>query len=303
LLVFTGAFFFTLTARAQTPELDRARATFAEAVADEDAGRTSVALEKFRHVAEVRDTTQVAYRIGTCLEALGKRRPALVAYDHAAHLGRGDARANDVVDAANARIAALAATMGKLALVVRGGDAAEVKVDGETIARDELAAALVVEPGEHEVDVTAPETKPVHAKVNVPLGRKVDLTVDLVPDLVAKEPAVVVSHTRRDFGIALLATGAAFAIGAGVTLLVRHAMIATIESDCPSNVCPIALHDDVERMRANAMSLEPVLGVLGGVALAAAAVGVVLVALGPQRQTIAVVPLQGGGALSLRGVF
>src|SRR6478609_1699825 len=104
---------------AQTPDLDKARAMFGEALADQDAKRYAVALDKFRHVADVRDTAQVEYRIGSCLEALGERRAAVVAYDHAAHLGRGDAQAQDVVASANEHIATLANDMGKLGITVR----------------------------------------------------------------------------------------------------------------------------------------------------------------------------------------
>src|SRR5579863_1396056 len=40
-------------------ELARARALFTDGLADQEAGRTASALEKFRQVAEVRDTSQV----------------------------------------------------------------------------------------------------------------------------------------------------------------------------------------------------------------------------------------------------
>src|SRR5689334_4421074 len=130
-LVFAGAFLLSAAgARAQTPELDRARATFGEALVDQEAKRYAVALDKFRHVAEVRDTPQVEYRIGMCLEALGERRAAIVAYDHAAHLGRGDAQAQDVVTAANDHIATLATDMGKLGITAHGADAPDVRIDG-----------------------------------------------------------------------------------------------------------------------------------------------------------------------------
>jgi hypothetical protein len=69
-----AALLTTRAAPAQSSDLDRARALFAEALSDQEAGRTAMALEKYRRVAEVRDTAQVEYRIGTCLEGLGSRR-------------------------------------------------------------------------------------------------------------------------------------------------------------------------------------------------------------------------------------
>ncbi len=306
-LAFAGAFFLLSSlASAQTPDLDRARATFTEALADQDAGRFAMALEKFRRVAEVRDTAQVEYRIGTCLEALGQRRMAIVAYDHAAHLGRGDVQAQDVVTAANNHIAALAADMGKLGIAIRGSDSPDVRVDGTPVAADEIAAAIVLEPGEHVVEVTAPQMKPVRATVNLAPGKRLDLTVDLVAEKAVdlRPPPTIVSHARQNVGFVLLATGAAFAIGAGVSLFVRHDLIDTIKADCPGNssplVCPASMYNEIEGMRSTANTLAPVAVVLGSVALATAAAGVVLVAMGPQKQISAVLSPT---AFALRGVF
>lgn len=307
-LAFAGAFFLlSSVASAQTPDLDRARATFTEALADQEARRFAAALEKYRHVAEVRDTAQVEYRIGTCLEALGQRRWAIVAYDHAAHLGRGDPQAQEVVNASNDRIAALAADMGKLGIVIRGSDSPDVRVDGTPVSPDELAAAVVLEPGEHVVEVTAPEKKPVRATVNLASGKKLDLTVDLVPEkkeLPPPPPPPPASHARENVGLALIATGAAFAIGAGVSLWARNDLIDTIKSDCAGNtsplVCPASMYNDIEGMRSTANTLAPLAVVLGGVAIASAAVGVVLVAMGPQKRVSAVLL---PSSFTLRGVF
>ncbi len=286
---------------AQTPELDEARATFARALAEEDAGQDESALEKFRKVAAVRDTASVEYRIGKCEEALGHERAAIAAYDRAARLGRADVQAADVVSAANDRISALAAQMGKLAIVVRGSDAAEVRVDGEAVARADLDA-IVLEPGDHVVDVTALGTKPARANVTIARGGKLQLRIDLAqierpPSLAAPRAP---SHVRRDFGIAAIVTGAAFGIAAGAVLFARNDLIDSIHATCPNDVCPIASHDDVESKRALASALEAPAGILAGFALAALAGGIVLVALGPERRATAMI---GPGSIFVRGVF
>jgi hypothetical protein len=283
-LVFAVAFLLASVARAQTPELDRARAAFTEALADQEAKRYGVALDKFRHVAEVRDTAQVEYRIGSCLEALGERRAAVVAYDHAAHLGRGDAQAQDVVQSANDHIAQLAADMGKLAIVIHGADAPDVRVDGTPASPDELQSAIILEPGDHVVEVTAPHTKPARASVTLARGKKLDLTIDLVAETPIAPPTLLplpVSHKRQWIGVALISTGAAFAIGGGVALFVRNDVIQTIKSDCPSNICQLSQKNDIEGMRSTASALGPIAAVLGGVALAFAGVGLALVVMGP----------------------
>jgi hypothetical protein len=306
LLVVAGLLLSPGSALGQTPELDRARATFAEALGDEQAGRTDAALEKFRSVAGVRDTAQVEYRIARCLEALGRRRPAVVAYDKAVHLGRGDPQARDVVAAANDRIAALTAAMGRLGVVVHGSDAPDVRVDGEAVARDDLGA-IMLDPGPHVVDVSAPATKPARANVTIVAGGHLALTVDLAPERRAPPPAPPPpppSQLRRDIGIGLAGVGAASGIGVAVLLLVRNDLIDSIHTLCPGDVCPVSSHDQVESMRSEASSIEAPAAVLGAFAAAAMAAGIVLVALGPvRRATALVVPTERGGAFVLRGTF
>src|ERR1019366_8707267 len=69
---------------APTPDpLVAARALFAEALQDEEAGRFAVALEKFERVRAVRDTASIEYRIASCHEGLGEPAEAYRAYDAA----------------------------------------------------------------------------------------------------------------------------------------------------------------------------------------------------------------------------
>jgi hypothetical protein len=286
-LVFAGALLLPRIVLAQ-PELDRARAMFGEALADQEAKRYAVALDKFRRVAEVRDTAQVEYRIGSCLEAMGEKRAAVVAYDHAAHLGRGDAQAQDVVASANEHIATLSADLGTLGITIHGSDAPEVRVDGTPTSADELAGAIILEPGDHVVEVTAQHMKPTRANVTITRGKKLDLTVDLVAEKPIEPPPLPpppLSHKRQWIGVALVGVGALFGIGTGIALFERSDLIATIKTDCPLTagqyLCAPSERNDVEYMRNMANALAPLAAVFGGVALACAGVGITLVVMGP----------------------
>jgi len=292
------ALLFAARAQAQTPELDRARATFTEALADQEAGHADVALAKFRRVAEVRDTSQVEYRIGACLEALGQRRRALVAYDRSVRLGRGDAHAEDVVASANEHIATLASSMGKLALVTDSASQLDVRVDGEVISADELHAPLLLEPGQHTVDVTAAGKKPTHANVVLERAQRINLTVALADDE-TPSPPLPPSHTRRDVGIVFLGTAGAFAIGTGLSLWGRQNTIDIIKTDCPGDTCAISRQSEIEGLRSTANALGPVAIALGSAAVVAAGVGIVLVALGARRTSALLVP----GGFTFAGTF
>ncbi len=295
----------TVRVRAQTTnDLDRARALFAEALADQEAGRVPTALEKFRRVAEARDTAQVEYRIGSCLETLGQKRAALVAYDRAAHIGRGEANAQDVVASANDHITALATHMGKVHVVVRGAADVAVAIDGTRVADDELASSVTLEPGEHTIEVTAPGAHTAHASITIEQGQRRELAIDLDREPARTDAQIpVTTYARRNVGWVIGGVGIAFAIAAGVTLGAREGLIGSIESNCPNNLCPASLHDSIEGMRSEAMTLGPVAAAFAGIGGAAIVVGGVLVLLGPEHRTIAFAPTRDGGMLVLRGTF
>src|SRR6476469_7624660 len=61
-------------------DLQRARELFQEAYKDEQEKRYDVALEKFRQVAQVKESAQVRYRIASVLESMNRLREARDAY-------------------------------------------------------------------------------------------------------------------------------------------------------------------------------------------------------------------------------
>jgi hypothetical protein len=288
-LWLVGAMVATRMAGAQSDvDLARARALFGEAVEDQRRGDDAVALEKFRRVALVRDTAQVEFRVASCLERLGRRRPAFLAYARSAKLGVGDAQSVDVVAEANDRIAKLAESMGKLVLAVRAATTApvDVRIDDEPIAEDELRAPVLLDAGSHRIDVREAGAKPAHALVALGPAGRADLSIVLEPDVASARPVEATpadSTTRRDVGIVSLAVGGAALVTGGILLLVRHNDVATIHSDCPANVCPVSRRDEIEGLRSTASALGPAGAILGVAGAAAIVGGGVLFALGPEK--------------------
>ncbi len=96
--------------------LPAARALFADALRDEEAGHFAEALDKFERVRAVRDTAPVEYRIGSCNEGLGHPVPAYRAYLVARTLAAGDPQNADVARAASERLDSLSKQVAQLAI-------------------------------------------------------------------------------------------------------------------------------------------------------------------------------------------
>src|ERR1700722_1508040 len=138
-------------ARSQAPparteeELAAARKVFADALRDQEDQRFATALEGFRRVRGVRDTAPVEYRIGLCLEGLGRLAEAISAYDAALRLSESDASLADVAAASHARHEALSRRVAHLTLTLSNPAVrdAEIRVDG----KPQPVGDLVLDPG------------------------------------------------------------------------------------------------------------------------------------------------------------
>src|SRR5579859_4223112 len=185
-IVAGEALLLASVARAQPPgpaapdALAGARALFAEALRDEEAGRFGEALEKFERVRAVRDTASIEYRIGSCYEGLGQPVPAYRAYLSAQTLGAGDPQAADVSHAAAVRSDALARKLARLTLIMPNPAPtdAEVRIDDGVVA---TADPIPLAPGRHVVAATASGAVPFRSEIALAVGAQVALTVVLEP--------------------------------------------------------------------------------------------------------------------------
>ena len=260
----------------------------AHALAAQDSGQTEVALAKYERVAAVKATAQVEYRIASCYENLGQFRLAARAYETSARLGLGEAGAADVVTAANDRMAALALKLTRLSVTLRGMPAQGVDITldgGETIARGELRAATLIDPGPHVVAAVGASSSTAPYAVFAVAGGRLDVEIELQPAVAPAPPAPL----PRDVGIAplppvgsgpmplvLAVVGASLGVAAGVLLLVRGADIEHIRESCPGSICPLSREADVSSTRDRALWLGPVAAVSAVAAGGALAASVVL---------------------------
>jgi len=293
-------------------ELGVARRLFAEALRDEQDQRFEVALEAFRRVREVRDTAPVEYRIGTCLEGLGRLTEARSAYDAAVRIGEGDAAQTELVAGSRERLDVLSKRVAHLGLTLssRAAPDAVVRVDG--IPR--TAGVVVLDPGAHRVEATASGAAPFQSDVTLPEGASVSLTVLLDPTLstLATPPSdervgagAAPSGSTATWGWIGIGVGSALVAGSVVSFVLRESDIRAANHDCPGGGCLGSIDGDA-LSATNRARVEGPLGVgLGAAGVVAVGVGAVLVLLGSRQAPVSLQPTVGrtGAGLALRGAL
>jgi hypothetical protein len=328
-------FVLVASARAQTEaELTAARQLFAEALADEQAGRHAAALDKFQRVQAVRDTQAVRYRIATCLEALGQLRAALAAYTSTSVAGAVDAESASIARASRDKVEALSKRVARVVVTLPAHSPSDsvVKIDGEAVQANAIGTPIVVDPGAHEISASGSGVVPFHAHVTLAEGAQSTIEATLPPAAGPAAPATPAPHPpgvaeparpfppepeatprattarsgRQTSGIVLVGGGGALVAAATAILIVRHFDIQSLQAACPRGVCPLNRQSELEGTRNRAVAEGP-LGVGVGVAgIVAAGVGVYLLVtparLGP-KSAIAPWVDRGAGGLAWTGSF
>jgi hypothetical protein len=223
-------------APADTDPLPAARALFAEALHDEEAGRFADALDKFQRVRAVRDTASVEYRIGSCSEGLGDPVAAYRAYLTARTLAAGDPQSGDIGRAASERLDALSKKVAQLTVV--------------TPPPSPPATA----PAAPEASAEPPPSAPP-------------------PPVEAPPPAT--NGSLAVAGWAAVGGGAGLVAASAILLVVRENEAVELNDQCPNGACTSRTNmDELLSMHKRAEILGPV-GVtcgIAGVALAAAGI-------------------------------
>jgi hypothetical protein len=284
------------TAAPASDALAAGRALFAEALADQQAGRFAVALEKFERVKTVKITTPIEYRIGACLEGLGKPAAAYTAYRTAVALGEHDPAMADVVQASRERMDALSRHVARVSVTPPDGAPADlaVSVDDEPVPRDALGEPMALEPGTHTVLATASGRSPFRTQIVLPEGGQASLAIVLAPETSPLAPAPAPADdqaTRHDgsgyrtLGWVLTGTGAVLLAGMVTTLVVRHEDIASLQSACPNGLCPsTANRGDVTSTHDRAEAEGPLAVALGAGAVVAVGLGVYFLVTSPSSR-------------------
>jgi hypothetical protein len=236
-------------ARAQQPaddDLIKMRKLFQEAFDDEQAGRFDVALEKFRRVAQFKESAQVRYRIAACLEALHRLIESRDAYRACAAMKPNlTPKDQPVADACAEKALAVDKRVPKIVVTVSGESPppdARVTVDGKPVPS---GRPVEQDPGEHTIQASAGGMKPFEQRVTLPdNGSAIPATVTFEPDkpVVVEDPNKDKDKKKTGGGKAIgwiaLVGGTALAVTGVALLIVREGVIDDINAACPNpNAC------------------------------------------------------------------
>ncbi|MEJ7732156.1 MAG: hypothetical protein WKG00_23475 [Polyangiaceae bacterium] len=240
------------SAGAQTKqELDKARTLFREAVALSAANDWSGALSKFKEVAQVRMTAQVAFNIAECEEHLGKLLAALGNYRLASsEAAAPNANAPEVAKQVDARISALEARIPKMTIARgEGAETATIELDGVELGSAQIGSPIPVDPGPHTVLGKVNGREGARETVTLAESETKDVSVTIASAPLPKEQPV--APTQPDVlpppeipgskvpGIVVTGLGVA-SLGAGVVFLIlRQGTLDDLDELCGGDEsCP-----------------------------------------------------------------
>jgi len=325
-LVAAGlALTWTLAAHADSPapgSLAEARALFAAAVADEQAGRWSDALVKIRRASAVKLTPGLRFHIALCDEKLGHLLAARDEYAAAEAAAQAESN-REVLDLVIEPLASLKVriptiTVNLPARFAHGGAGTEVRIDGSIIAATSVGAAVPVDVGSHTIQAHAPGQTPYAMTLTVVERQAATIDIQFLPlempgtlaAIVAPAPQAPPAATPRATSADTTAphrshTLAIAATAGGVVLLAggigAYAIAGSDQSDYQS-----ACSGKPSPPCGNATAVRAWDAVALGAWIAAAGAEVVAVVLwaSPEKKDSPHAELRGGpGTLSLVGTF
>ncbi len=287
-----------------------------EAEADEDPCEGVAAKQKFTPSAEG------LLALAQCHESKGKTASAWIEYLETAQIAHR-AKRKETEATANARSAALASKLSRLAVMVSPAaevEGLEVKRDGMVLDRAAWGTSAPVDPGAHVIEATAPGRAPWRQVVTVKPGATMEsITVGALseqtgttmissapldessPMMPTPEQPVVLGRTQRITGITIGIIGVAGLAAGGYFGLqaIGHRDDAT--KTCPSSPCSDRAGIDLNDKAKSEATLSTIALVGGG---AAVLTGAILYFTAPKAaQNIGVTAAPGYAGLTFKGAL
>jgi hypothetical protein len=282
-------------AEAQQPskeELAKARTAFQEGVALAAANNCAAALVKYKEVAQVKMTAQVAFNIAECEERLGKLVQALGNYRIAVSQAGEDKNLQKVLREAGSRVEDIEARIPKLTIKKGPGiDTATILLDGTELGASQIGSPMPLDPGAHVVvgkfegkeyfnqNVTVAEKENKIFTVRFELPKVKVETVPVEPPPTEAPPPPPKSRVP---GAVVTAVGGVALITGLAGIGVRQSAISTLNGLCQNNKCPDT--DEAHSAVSKGKTMTGVAEIMIPVGVGALAAGIYLLATsGPQK--------------------
>jgi hypothetical protein len=242
-------------------EVEAARTSFKEGLALEKAGDYVSAVVKFELTKKVKATPQVRFHIALCQERLGHWIDAADGYEAAAKQAQLEGSAPEVLKVAPELARKLRARIPRLTIVVSGGPAKTLTIDGRAIVLDD-AKRMQLDPGKHLVAANDQNWNTIRQEVMLVDGDDKTVTLTLAsPEPIAEPsgptsapepepyrapppPPSEKSHTGAAIGIGTLGL---VGVGVGFVFLgLRGKKVSDLDAQCPDNKCPASAQSDID---------------------------------------------------------
>ncbi len=316
ILIAGAVVFFSPLAWADPTSQDRvaAETLFRDAKDLASQGKIAEACPKFAESERLDPKVGTQVYLATCHEQEGKTASAWMEFNEAANQA-SRAHQPDREKLAREHVAALEQKLSRLAITIASAPAGmEVKLDGEVLGQASLGTSMPMDPGDHTINVTAPNKKTYARTLTLPAG-PTTLAVDIaledqapaaVPPPVAPKPAPAPVVVESGSGTRTLGyvVGAVGLVGLGVgSYFGIHAASQKSDADklCAGMYCSQAGLDQQSDASASARISTIAFGV--GIVGVVAGVVLILVAHPSAPKSTALAPHVGVDARGVVGVF
>lgn len=272
------ALLLTASAKARADDATTADKLFEEANALAAAGRYADACPKLAESQRIEPAVGTQFNLADCREHLGHTATAFALFSDVARIARAAGKF-ERERLAKARAAALEPRLARIRIAVTApAPGLEIKIDDVVIPRERWGSPFPIDPGHHRIDASAPSRTSWNGATETTASTVADVEVPELVDPTPPAPAVVrpPSSTQRTIAIAVAGAGVAgIAVGAIAGAMSISAR-SSAEEACPSATyafrCPTAQGTDHWNSATSAGNVSTVGFVIGGVALAGAAV-------------------------------
>jgi hypothetical protein len=178
-------------------------------------GDAKTACERF-HAANALNTTApgVMLNLGLCYEQQGKIATSLKWYRKAqTAASEAKPQATDFEEAAKEKKKNLAGQVATIKVDITAAGDVEIHVDGERIARSDLATPYEVDKGPHKIEASAPGKETYVENITATDGQVTNVAIPELKIAIVKPPATAEPKSRRKLGLALAIPSVALLAG------------------------------------------------------------------------------------------